>query len=87
MHTWLFFYFHNHDFIYKDISLSGGTSITIYGNNLQYKSNETRSHKSMGDIDISSIKDVFTQEQKAVVIETSLDANTAKSILGKLFRI
>jgi preprotein translocase subunit SecF len=75
------FYIHNHDFIYKDVSLSGGTSITIYGNNLDINKMKIDLSKSMGDIDINSIKDVFTQQQKAVVIQTVLDANSARSIL------
>ncbi len=75
------FYIHNHDFIYKDISLLGGTSVTVYGANFNINQMKLDLTKSMGDIDINSLKDVFTQQQKAVVIQTSLDAKTAKSIL------
>jgi preprotein translocase subunit SecF len=75
------FYVHNHDFINKDISLLGGTSVTIYGANFNINQMKLDLTKSLGDIDINSLKDVFTQQQKAVIIQTSLDAKTAKPIL------
>ncbi len=75
------FYVHNHDFIYKDISLLGGTSVTVYGTNFNINQMKQDLTKSLGDIDINSLKDVFTQQQKAIVIQTSLDAKTVKPIL------
>jgi preprotein translocase subunit SecF len=61
--------------------LSGGTSITLNGNNFSINQMKADLAKSMGDIDINSLKDVFTQEQKAIVIQTSLDRDAAKQIL------
>jgi preprotein translocase subunit SecF len=76
------FYVNHHDFIYRDISLSGGTSITIYNSTLNINQLKQDLPKLLGsDVDINSIKDVFSQEQKAVIIQTSQNADTAKQIL------
>jgi preprotein translocase subunit SecF len=75
------FYIHNGDFIYKDISLSGGTSITIQGNNFNINQMKADLTKSMGDIDINTLKDVFTQQQKAIIIQTTLNKSAATPIL------
>ncbi len=78
-----FFYINNQDFIYRDISLSGGTSITIYDSNLNINQLKQDLPKLLGDIDINSIKDVFTQQQKAILIQTNQTSDTAKPILEK----
>jgi preprotein translocase subunit SecF len=66
-----YFYSQNHDFTYRDVSLTGGTSITLNVidkpfdvNNLKYAVSE-----KLGNINIREISDVFTGQQKAVVIE------------------
>lgn len=74
------FYAQNNDFIYKDISLSGGTSATLTGefneadiiNNLSSK---------MEDLRVRSIYDMVSQKQKAIIIETKLDSQETKDAL------
>ena len=74
------FYSKNQDFIYKDISLTGGTSITIYEkinvNNLV----QTLSGR-LEDINIREIYDLVTREQKAVIIETKTSGEETKQVL------
>jgi len=74
------FYSKNQDFIYKDISLTGGTSVTISEKIDQVKLKQTLSEK-LEDIDIREIYDLITKEQKAVIIETKTGKDETKKIL------
>ncbi|MFZ1970827.1 MAG: protein translocase subunit SecF [Candidatus Nanoarchaeia archaeon] len=76
-----FFHIQNHDFIYKDISLSGGTLITINSNNLSVAKLQQDLPSYLGNVQVNSIKDIITQEQKAVTIQTSENADNSKQIL------
>jgi preprotein translocase subunit SecF len=75
-----FFNYQNGDFIHKDISLTGGTAVTIYGN---FDIDKVYSDLSgnLDELNIRSIYDLITQEQKAVIIETTLDGKSTKEIL------
>ena len=77
----IIFHSQNGDFIHKDISLAGGTSVTIYDSNLNINQLKQDIPSYLGEVDIRSIKDIVTQEQKAVIIETSKDSDTAKRAL------
>jgi len=74
------FYSHNGDFFKKDISLTGGTSITVYG---KINIEELRENigSSLNDLNIREVSDLITGEQIAVIIETISDGDEAKSIL------
>ncbi len=77
------FHVQNGDFIHKDISLAGGTSVTIYDTNLNLNQLKQDLPPLLGEVSVRSIKDIVTQQQKAVIIETTKDADTAKPILEK----
>ena len=78
------FYSNNGDFMKKDISLTGGTSVTIYWqtdileleNNLKIQ---------LEDLNIREISDLRTREQKAVIVETTTDSEKTKEILEDYF--
>lgn len=74
------FYSHNNGLVYKDFSLSGGTSITILG-----KINATTLKKSVSgkldELNTREIFDLITREQKALIIETKTNTKDAKKIL------
>ena len=74
------FYSQNGDFIYKDISLTGGTAVTIYGS-FDIDKLYTDLSQELPELNIRSIYDLITQEQKAVIIETTLDGKSAKERL------
>lgn len=74
------FYNKNQDFIYKDISLSGGTTITLYEKIDIHKINFDLSNK-LDDFSVREISDLITQEQKAVIIETKSSGEEARQIL------
>lgn len=74
------FYSKNNDFVYKDISLTGGTSVTVYGKIDITDLKQTLSNK-LDDINTKEIYDLITNEQKAVIIETKTDGVETKKIL------
>jgi len=75
-----FFYSANHDFIYKDVSLTGGTSATISGAIDIPKLNEVLTGKLI-DFNTRDISDLITGEQKAVIVETKSSPEETKKIL------
>ena len=74
------FYSSNQDFIYKDISLTGGTSATIY-EKVEIDDLERFLSEKLEDFNIREIYDLITREQKAVIIETKASGDETKQIL------
>jgi preprotein translocase subunit SecF len=74
------FYSQNNDFIHKDISLSGGTIITLY-EKIDINKLQTDLSGKLDDISVREITDLITREQKAVIVETKTPGNEAKLIL------
>lgn len=74
------FYSANGDFINKDISLTGGTSVTIY-EKLDSGKLEQYLQTKLENVHIGEIYDLITQEQKALVIETTSDGELTKKVL------
>jgi len=74
------FYSKNNDFIYKDISLTGGTSVTIYTQIDETDLKQSLSNK-LPEINTRGIYDVLTREQTAVIIETTADGDLTKQVL------
>ena len=68
------------DFMLKDISLTGGTSVTI-NDQIDIQDLEQSLQDKLDEINIREIYDLITNEQKAVVIETKSDADTTKQVL------
>ena len=75
-----FFYQKNGDFFYKDISLTGGTSVTIY-DNINIEELTQALQNQLDDLNTRQIYDIITREQKAIIIETKSDGETTKQIL------
>lgn len=76
-----FFYVSNNDFIYRDISLTGGTTITIFD---KIDINDLRNEISneLDSLSVREISDLVTREQIAIIIETKTDAQEARKIVG-----
>ena len=74
------FYNIHGDFIYRDISLTGGTSITVYSpistNNFIQSVGD-----QLGEVSTREIYDLVTGKKQAVIIETTSDADTARTVL------
>ena len=74
------FYSKTGDFINKDISLTGGTSATVYGNFDAEKVKSDLSGKLDG-IETREIYDFVTREKKAIIVETESSGAETKKIL------
>jgi preprotein translocase subunit SecF len=74
------FYSKNNDFFHKDISLTGGTSVTLY-EKINTAELEKTLEEKLDDIHTRDIYDRFTQEQKAVIIETKSDKEQTQKAL------
>ena len=74
------FYSQHHDIIYKDISLTGGTSVTLT-QKLDPKQLEKQLSGKLDEINVREVYDLVTGEQKAVIIETKSDGPTTKKVL------
>lgn len=74
------FYQTNGDFIYKDISLTGGTTITIY-EKINLDKLEIGISGKLNDLSTREIYDLITGEQKAVILETKTNATQTKEVL------
>jgi preprotein translocase subunit SecF len=76
----IYFYQLNGDFIYRDISLTGGTSATLIGDFDEEKLVLDLSDK-LESLSTREIYDLITHERKALLIETKSDAETTKQVL------
>lgn len=68
------------DFFKKDISLTGGTSITIY-DKIPSKGLESSLSGKLANLNTKEIYDFGTNEQKAIIVETTTSWNESKPIL------
>ncbi|MBU3907379.1 MAG: protein translocase subunit SecF [Nanoarchaeota archaeon] len=75
----------NHDFLYKDISLTGGTTVTLYE---KIDSNKLKQDLSsqLIDLNIRDVSDLVTREQKAVIIETTSPVEQTKQVLEEYLK-
>jgi preprotein translocase subunit SecF len=78
------FYSQNNDFVYKDISLTGGTSVTLYGSFDNNKIEQELSDK-LEDITTRNIYDLITNEKKAMIINTKSEADLTRQVLEDYF--
>ena len=80
--AYMFYFYNAHgDFVQKDISLTGGTSVTINSENLSVQKVQSDLSANLSSIDVRSISNLLTGQQKAIVIETTSDANTTRTVL------
>ena len=77
------FYFHSihNDFIKKDISLTGGTTVTVNDAKINSDTLKKDLSSKLESLDTRDIYDIISNQQKAVIIETSTDATQTKLIL------
>lgn len=75
-----FFYSANQDFIHRDISLTGGTTVTI-SEKIDTEVIEIELASELENLNTREIYDLITQEQKAIIIETTSDAEQTRTVL------
>jgi preprotein translocase subunit SecF len=75
-----FFYSQHNDLFLKDISLSGGTSVTINGK-LEISPLKEALIKEFGEVNTREVSDLITGEQLATIIETTANSEDIKAFL------
>jgi preprotein translocase subunit SecF len=66
------------DIIYKDVSLTGGTSVTIFDENIDVNDLKEKISTEFPDISVKTISDFRTGKQTGVIIETTADYETIR---------
>ena len=74
------FYNQHGDFIKKDISLTGGTSVTLY-DKLDADKLKQELQNKLEEVNIREVYDLISKEQKALIIETKSGADETKKVL------
>lgn len=77
------FYSKNHDFIYKDVSLSGGTSITIQGN-IDQTLLEGSLKTKFPDVSFTKLEDITTRKEIALIVQSSASSEELKTEIEKI---
>lgn len=79
------FYSKNGDIIYRDVSLSGGTSITVNGE-IDQNQIEAGLREKFPDISFTKLEDIASRKEIALIVESSAQSDELKteleSILG-----
>lgn len=77
-------FFHNHnDFMLKDTSLTGGTTITLYGD-IDSAKLESSLKQEFSDLSFKTLTDIRTGKPTAYLIETSSDSDKVKASIEKI---
>jgi len=74
------FYSQHNDFFLKDISLKGGTSVTINGK-ADISSLKDALVNKFGEVNVREVSDLITGEQLATIVETTAKAEDIKIFL------
>lgn len=75
------FQIRNGDIVYKDISLTGGTTITVFDGSVDVETLKIALKEEFPDIVIRGISDIRTGEQQAFFVETSASPKEIRSAL------
>ena len=78
------FYVKNNDVILKDISLSGGTSITLNDERIDYSSLESQLKEKYADIDFRRLTDMRTGKEIAFVIQVNAEPDKIKADIEQI---
>ncbi len=71
----------NGDVVYKDVSLTGGTTITVFDKEVDIQKLKLELKNQFSDIIVRSISDIRTGSQQAFFVETSAEPEEIKQAL------
>jgi preprotein translocase subunit SecF len=72
------FYYNNGDFIHRDVSLSGGTSITLNGE-VNQELLESGLKAKFPDVSFTKLEDISSRKEIALIVESSAPSEELKS--------
>lgn len=74
----------NGDIFYKDVSLTGGTTITVFDGNANIDTIKSGLKADFSDVNVRGISDIRTGKQEGFSVETKSEANVIKTALEKI---
>lgn len=74
----------NGDVIYKDVSLTGGTTVTVFDSSASISEIKSSLISQFPDLVVSAISDIRTGKQEGFFVETKADSESVKSALEKV---
>jgi preprotein translocase subunit SecF len=77
------FYNANGDVIYKDVSLTGGTTVTVFDVNADIDKISLDLKKDFPDLQTRRLSDIRTGKQAGIIFETKENADVTKAALEK----
>lgn len=77
----VYFYNVNGDIMFKDTSLTGGTVITVYGENISSEKLTDFLNGKLSDFNTRILEDTYTRKQIAISLETKEDVEKVKPII------
>lgn len=78
------FFAQNGDIVYKDVSLTGGTTITVFDQEAEIDEIRNSLRAQFPDISVRGISDFRTGDQQAFFVETAAEPDEIKSVLENL---
>jgi len=83
----IIFYAQNGDIMHKDVTLTGGTTITVYKSDINMPELESFLKNKLGeDVIVRKLEDFTTRRTVAMVVETRADANVTKTALEEYLK-
>lgn len=80
--SYIFLFYAQHgDIMKKDVTLTGGTTITVYAGDVNTNELETFLRGKVDEVSIRKLEDITTRKTIAFVVETPSDANVTKTAL------
>ncbi len=80
------FYVQTGDIMYKDVTLTGGTIVTVFTEQeINIQEIENFLSGELDDVSVRKLEDITTRRQIAVIVETKSDPNTAINALEDFF--
>jgi len=73
----------NGDLIYKDVSLTGGTTVTVFDSEVNIESAKLSLKEEFPDLIIREMSDIRTGKQHGFFVETTADSDSIKTALEK----
>ena len=77
-----YFYSVNNDFIIKDVSLTGGTTITVFvEQEINIQELRAALSEKIGDFNLRELSNFRSGKQEAIIVESNIESQELKSIL------
>ena len=76
-----FFYSNTGEFIHRDFSLTGGTSVTIIGKQISAEDLKQSLSGKLDEINVRETYDIVTREQTALIVETKTGIDETKKVI------